>query len=94
MCSSDLYLSSFYICRTGIEPERWRELEKQLATLGDESSQPSRIVWGVSLLRAHGVVLKALSVKGRDIAARLPDFWRAAKQFLYDREAVLPRKIY
>ena len=88
------YLSSFYICRTGIEPERWRELEKQLATLGNEWSQPSRIVWGISLLRAHGLVVKALSVKGRDIAIRLPDFWRTGKRFLYEKEALLPRKIY
>ena len=88
------YLSSFYICRTGIEPERWRDLETQLGTLANESSQPSKIVWGVSPLRAHGLVIKALSVKGRDIAARLSDFWRAAKQCLYDKEAVLPRKIY
>jgi urease accessory protein len=88
------YLSSFYICRTGIEPERWRDLEKRLAILANESSQPSKIVWGVSPLRAHGLVVKALSVKGRDIAARLPDFWRAGKRCLYDKEAVLPRKIY
>ena len=88
------YLSSLYICRTGIAPEHWRELEKQLATLGNEVSRPSRIVWGVSPLRADGLVVKALSVKGRDIVARLPDYWRTAKQFLYDREAVLPRKIY
>jgi len=88
------YLSSFYICHTGIEPERWREMEKQLATLGNESSQPSKIVWGVSPLRADGLVVKALSVKGRDIAMRLPDFWRAGKRFLYHKEAVLPRKIY
>jgi urease accessory protein len=88
------YLSSFYICRTGIEPERWRELEKQLAAMGHEWSQPSKIVWGVSTLRANGLVVKALSVKGRDIAARLLDFWRTAKRFLYDQEAVLPRKVY
>lgn len=88
------HLSSLYICRTGIGPERWLELEKRLAVLVEESSQPAKIVWGVSPLRADGLVVKALSVKGRDIASRLPTFWRAAKRFLYDKEAVLPRKIY
>src|ERR1700730_677010 len=88
------YLSSFYICRTGIGPERWRDLEKELATLANESSQPSKIVWGISPLRAHGLVVKALSVKGRDIVVRLPDFWRTSKRVLYHKEAVLPRKIY
>lgn len=88
------YLSSFYICRTGIGRKRWLELEKRLAVLVEQSSQPSKIVWGVSPLRAHGLLVRALSVKSRDIASRLPDFWRVAKHFLYDREAVLPRKIY
>jgi urease accessory protein len=88
------YFSTFYICRVNIEPSRWLELEKLLGELAEQLSQPSRIVWGVSLLRAQGLVVRALSVSGREITTRLPDFWRAAKRFLYDREAVLPRKVY
>jgi urease accessory protein len=88
------YFSTFYICRVGIEPLRWLQLEKQLGELAEQLSQPSRIVWGVSPLRAHGLVVRALSIGGREITTRLPDFWRAAKRFLYDRDAVLPRKVY
>ena len=88
------YFSTFYICRVGIESSRWLKLEKLLGELAAQLSQPSRTVWGVSPLRAHGVVVRALSVSGREITRHLPEFWRVAKLFLYDREAVLPRKVY
>src|SRR5712664_2060873 len=88
------YFSTFYICRAGIESSRWLELERLLGELAGQLSRPSKIVWGVSPLRAHGVVVRVLSVSGREITQRLPEFWRVAKLFLYDREAVLPRKVY
>jgi urease accessory protein len=88
------YLSSLYICRTGVGPERWLELERSLAQLVEESTQPAKIVWGVSPLRADGLLVRALSVRHRDIAVGLPAFWRFAKHFLYAKEAVLPRKVY
>ena len=88
------YFSTFYICRAGIGSSRWSELERLLVELAEQLSRPSKTVWGVSPLRAHGIVVRALSVSGSEIARHLPDFWRAAKLFLYDREAVLPRKVY
>lgn len=88
------YFSTFYICRAGIESSRWLKLGTLLGELAEQLSQPSRTVWGVSQLRAHGLVVRALSVNGREITTCLPDFWRVAKAFLYDREAVLPRKLY
>jgi len=88
------YFSTFYICRAGIEPSRWLELEKLLGELAEQLSQPSETVWAISPLRAHGLVVRALSVGGKEITTRLPEFWRVAKRFLYDREAVLPRKVY
>jgi urease accessory protein UreH len=88
------YFSTFYICRAGVESSRWLELERLLGELAEQLSQSSRTVWGVSPLRAHGVVVRALSISGLEVARHLPDFWRVAKLFLYDREAVLPRKLY
>ncbi len=88
------YVATFYVCRVGVESSRWSELENLLNELAGPLSQPSQIVWGVSPLRAHGLVVRALSVSGRHITEHLPDFWRAAKRFLYSREAVLPRKLY
>lgn len=87
------YLSSFYICRAGAAPSVWEALEKQLLTLaGIETS--SVIIWGLTRLPAHGLVVRALSQNGRDIARGLIAFWRAAKQALYGQDAVIPRKIY
>ena len=88
------YFSTFYICRVGIESSRWLELERLLGELAGQLSRPSQIVWGASSLRAHGIVIRVLSVSGREITQRLPEFWRVAKLFLYDRDAVLPRKVY
>jgi urease accessory protein len=88
------YFSTFYICRVGVETSRWSDLETLLSELAIQLSRPSITVWGVSRLRVHGVVVRALSVNGREIATHLVDFWRTAKLFLYDREAVVPRKVY
>jgi urease accessory protein len=88
------FFSTFYICRVGLETARWSELERLLGELVERLSRPSEIVWGVSPLRAHGLVVRALSVRGREITMGLPEFWRVAKLFLYDRAAVLPRKVY
>jgi urease accessory protein len=88
------YLSSFYICRVGLEAARWLSLEEQLSALAEGRSQPGETVWGVSALVAHGLVVRALSRQGYDIPASLLVFWRAAKQALYGQDIRPPRKIY
>ena len=88
-----LYFSNFYICRVGLEASRWSELEKQLSELALELSDSSEILWGVSTLPAHGVVVRALSIKGRAITSGLLAFWQAAKLQLYGRAAIPPRKV-
>lgn len=87
------YLSTFYICRAGASESTWAELEKQLLTLAGSETSPV-IIWGLTRLPAHGLVVRALSQNGRDIARGLVAFWRAAKQELYGQDAVIPRKIY
>jgi urease accessory protein len=88
------YFSTFYICRVGLEARRWLELEKELAELAGHLSRPAEILWGVSLLSAHGLVVRALAIKGRAIESGLLAFWRAAKLALYGRVAVPPRKVH
>ena len=88
------YLSSFYVCRAGVEPRRWLELEATLSELARRLSSAGRVLWGVSALRAHGLLVRALGVKGWDIQTGLPDFWQAAKSYLYGRAATPPRKVY
>jgi len=87
------YFSSFFICRVGVPEGQWCALEKQLADVTGKLSSPV-IIWGLGRLPAHGLVVRALSCNGRDIAEGLVTFWRVAKQALYGEVAVIPRKIY
>ena len=82
------------MCRVGLETARWAELEGELAELARRLSRPFEILWGASTLPAHGLVVRGLSVRGRDVAAGLHAFWQAAKLRLYGEPAVPPRKIY
>jgi urease accessory protein len=89
-----LYWGTFYICRTGGEGRRWLLLEQQLGEIAARLTRPPEVLWGVTTLPAHGVVVRALSQRGRDIASGLLVFWNAAKMAIYGQQAVLPRKIY
>lgn len=88
-----LYFSSFYVCRAGVAEHTWRDLEKNLLDLAGQLSSPV-IIWGLTRLPAHGLVVRALSRNGRDVARGLVAFWRVAKQALYGQDAVIPRKTY
>ncbi|MBA2681389.1 MAG: urease accessory protein UreD [Ktedonobacteraceae bacterium] len=88
------YFSSFYICKVGIDPGRWLELEGQLSDLAHQLSTTGEVCWGVSTLVAHGLVVRALSCRGTELPAGLLAFWRAARLAIYGREALPPRKIY
>jgi urease accessory protein len=89
-----LYFATFYVCRVGVTELRWLEIESELAELARRLSTPGSMLWGVSTLPAHGLVVRALSVKGRDITRGLSDFWRASKWALDGEAAVPPRKVY
>lgn len=88
------YFASFYILRVGLEAGQWLAMEKELNELAMQLSVPNEILWGVSTLSAHGLIVRALSVNGRKILPGLVEFWRIAKPKLYGRAAVLPRKIW
>lgn len=88
------YFCTLYICKVGVEPSQWLTLEAQLRALAGELSERNETLWGVSTLVAHGLAIRGLSMTGRPLSAGLVTFWQAAKQALYGREAVLPRKIY
>jgi len=87
------YFSTFYVCRAGASETALRALEKELAAVAGHLSSPV-IIWGLGRLPAHGLVVRALSRNGRDIAEGLVIFWRVAKQALYGEVAEIPRKIY
>lgn len=88
------YFASFYICRVGLAKNSWADLEAELMELSEKLSQPGTVTWGASTLAAHGLVIRGLSQTHRALATGLPAFWQLAKLRLYQRTAVLPRKIY
>ncbi len=88
------YFTSFYICKVGLDPACWQQLERELSGIAQQRSQPGETVWGVSTLVAHGLLVRALSLRGSELSAGLLAFWRAARRALYGREALPPRKIY
>jgi urease accessory protein len=85
---------TFYACKVGEPPAAWAQLEQQLGELAEQRSCAGEAVWGASALPAHGVVVRGLSGTQRELAAGLPLFWSAARQFLYGKAGVLPRKLY
>lgn len=86
--------ASFAICRAGTPGGDWQALEGALAEIAEEFSRPGETLWGVSALPADGLLVRGLSRAGRAVAPGLVAFWRAAKERLYGRAPVLPRKIY
>jgi len=88
-----LYFSSFYICRVGLETSRWRTLEEILRRQIEQFSTLDGTLWGVSTLPAHGLIVRVLSRRGRDILPGLTILWRIAKLELYGEEAIPPRKV-
>lgn len=88
------YCASLYVCRTGQPPQRWADLEAELAALAQELSRPGCCVWGVSRLPADGLVVRGLAQEGLTLGHQLPEFWRLARLRLYGSAVPLPRKIY
>ncbi len=88
------YFATFYLCRVGWPASDWLALEKTLAAMAHELTQPDTILWGVSTLTAHGLSIRALSVNSRAIVNGLLHFWQVAKQAIYGLDAIPPRKVY
>lgn len=87
------HFASCYVCRAGDPPNYWRSFESQLQTTADQLSS-SEVLWGVTSLRAHGVVIRGVAVSGRSLAEGLVEIWKAAKWILCGRVATLPRKVH
>lgn len=88
------YFGTFYICRVGYSPEEWLILENELMALAQRHSIQGEILWGVSTMSAHGLMVRSLSMSSRAITEGLLDFWSVAKQALYGLKAIPPRKVY
>lgn len=87
------YWTTFYICRMGLGAEAWLAAEEHLREVAGKLARPGEVLWGTSTLVAHGLVVRGLARRGRDVQQGLHAIWRAAKLLLYGREAVPPRKV-
>jgi urease accessory protein len=87
------YVATFYICRVGLDARAWRAYEDQLRDLTSVMTRPADILWGVSSLVAHGLVVRCLARCGRDVLPGLQNIWREAKLQIYGRDAIPPRKV-
>jgi urease accessory protein len=84
---------SFYICRVGVDAATWSALETTLREIASELSRLQDALWGVSTLAAHGLAVRCMVKRGRDVLPGLQVLWSEAKMRLYGRAAVPPRKV-
>lgn len=87
------YAATFYICRVGLDANAWRASEDGLRGVTTSLTRSGEILWGISSLVAHGLVVRCLARSGRDVLPGLHAIWRTAKLQLYGREAIPPRKV-
>jgi urease accessory protein len=85
--------ATFYICRVGLKAAEWLEIESDLRKILQMLNRREDVLWGISTLTAHGLIVRCLAKRGRDVLPGLQEVWRAAKWRLYRREAVIPRKV-
>jgi len=88
------YCATFYICKLGVDAELWLDLESQLRTTVPDLPRLEETRWGISTLKAHGLMIRCLAKQGCDATSGLFCLWDAAKFALYGRHAVRPRKTY
>jgi len=88
------YFATFYICRAGLAPDRWVDIEQQMCELARQLTRPGQALWGVSALVADGLAVRCLAVHGCDVLPGLYEFWGTAKRALYGCEPVPPRKVH
>lgn len=86
--------ASFYICRVGLEQNAWLALEGELREVAAAMLHSGEVRWGISTLVAHGLVIRALAERGRDVLPGVHSLWAAAKRRLFARDAIPPRKVY
>jgi len=87
------HLASCYVCRAGEPPAYWKNFEAQMQPCAEQLSG-AEVLWGVTALPSHGLVIRGLAVNGRSLAGGLVEIWKTAKWLLCGRVATLPRKVH
>ena len=86
------YSATMYVCRADAS-SRWLKLERELSERARDLSGPEAR-WGVSSLIRYGLVVRGMARHAHQISQALPILWQLAKQSIWGRDALLPRKIY
>lgn len=87
------HFASCYICRAGQPAVYWRSFEAELQRAAGQFRDPD-VLWGITSLRAHGLVIRAVAKSGQALSSGLVELWKAAKWYLCGRAATLPRKVH
>jgi urease accessory protein len=87
------YWVTFYIVRVGLDPGVWLAAEGKLREAVRPFLRPGEALWGVSTLAADGLAVRGLARSGWELMPALQRVWTAAKQLLYGREPIPPRKV-
>ncbi len=87
------HFGSCYVCRAGEPAPYWRRFESKMQQIADRLSGPE-VLWGITSLRAHGIVARGVATSGRSLNDGLLEIWKAAKWHLCGRVATLPRKVH
>jgi len=87
-----LYSATMYVCHTACSSS-WLSLENELNEIARELSGPEAC-WGASSLVRHGVVVRGMARHAHQVTRGLQCLWQAAKQSVWGRGALLPRKIH
>jgi urease accessory protein len=85
--------ATFCIARVGPSTAEWLALEQELREQALPLTKHGETLWAVSALPAHGVMVRCVAVHGRHVVSGLHTLWQTAKQRLYGRDAVPPRKV-
>ncbi len=87
------HFASCYVSKAGEPASYWKNFESKLQPVADQVSG-AEVIWGVTSLRAQGLVIRGVAVSGRSLAGGLVEIWKAAKWLLCGRVATLPRKVH
>jgi urease accessory protein len=85
--------ATFCIARVGPSTAEWLALEHELRAQVLPLTKHGETLWAISALPAHGVMVRCVAVHGRHVLPGLQALWQSAKQRLYGRDAVPPRKV-
>ncbi len=88
------YCATFLVCKAGVGADVWLNLEQHLRKIAAGLPRLEETRWGISTLKAHGLMIRCLAKQGCDAGSGLFCLWDAAKFALYGRHAVRPRKMY